>query len=137
MDTKSGRFVKLEAKWTVEEEKLANSNNKALYANFCGVDLQYFKRIAKCTMEKLAWDILEVAHDGTTTIKQSKMQMLTSRFESLRMQESKTIAEFYSKVCDLSNQAFALGEEYSNTKLVRKVLRSLFDGFFIKVTIIE
>ncbi|MBA0712359.1 hypothetical protein Golax_011466 [Gossypium laxum] len=33
--------------------------------------------------------------------------------------------------------AFALGEEYSNTKLVRKVLRSLLETFSIKVTAIE
>ncbi|KAG8481741.1 hypothetical protein CXB51_026619 [Gossypium anomalum] len=32
---------------------------------------------------------------------------------------------------------FALGEEYSNSKLVRKVLRSLSEKFFTKVTTIE
>ncbi|KAK5817668.1 hypothetical protein PVK06_022595 [Gossypium arboreum] len=61
------------------------------------------------------------------------MQMPTSRFESLKMQESKAISEFYTKLCDLSNQAFALGEEYSNLKL----LRSLPKRFSIKVIAIE
>ncbi|XP_012488028.1 uncharacterized protein LOC105801252 [Gossypium raimondii] len=65
------------------------------------------------------------------------MQMLTTRSETLRMQNSKTIGEFYIKICDLSNQAFALGEEYSNTKLVRKDLRSLPERFSTKVTTIE
>ncbi|MBA0781098.1 hypothetical protein Gotri_002053, partial [Gossypium trilobum] len=48
------------------------------------------------------------------------------------MQESKTTREFYAKLCDLSNQVFALGEEYSDAKLVRKVLRYLFERFSIK-----
>nr|KJB10886.1 hypothetical protein B456_001G230700 [Gossypium raimondii] len=68
------------------------------------------------------------------------MQMLTSRFESLRMQEPKTTGEFYVKLCDLSTQAFVLEKEYSNTKPVRKVLRSFLESFFylfIKVTNVE
>ncbi|MBA0758394.1 hypothetical protein Gotri_021399 [Gossypium trilobum] len=36
--------------------------------------------------------------------------------------EPKTTGEFYVKLCDLSTQAFALENEYSNTKLVRKKL---------------
>lgn len=39
--------------------------------------------------------------------------------------------------CDLSTQAFALGEEYLNVKLVRKVLRSLLERFSIKVMLFE
>lgn len=63
--------------------------------------------------------------------------MLTSEVENLRMQEFETIWEFYSKLCDLSNQTYALGEEYSNTKLVGKVLRSLPKRYSIKVIAIE
>ncbi|MBA0781249.1 hypothetical protein Gotri_002190 [Gossypium trilobum] len=36
------------------------------------------------------------------------------------MQELKTTGEFYAKLCDLTNQAFALRSKYSNSKLVRK-----------------
>ncbi|KAG8495969.1 hypothetical protein CXB51_009530 [Gossypium anomalum] len=50
------------------------------------------------------------------------------------MQGSQTIEDFYAKLCDLSYQAFAPGEEYLNTKLVRKMLRYLPKRFSIKVT---
>ncbi|MBA0833623.1 hypothetical protein Goarm_006053 [Gossypium armourianum] len=60
-------------KWTVEEERVANANSKTLYVIFCGVDLQEFKRISKFTMVKEAWDILQIIHERTNTIKQSKM----------------------------------------------------------------
>nr|KJB20845.1 hypothetical protein B456_003G168400 [Gossypium raimondii] len=113
MYTKNGRLAKKKVQWIVEEEKFANENSKALYVIFYGVDLQEFKRIAKCTINKSAWDILKSIHEG-----------------------SQTIEEFYAKLCDLSNQAFAPGEEYSNTKLVRKMLRYLPKRFSIKVTFI-
>ncbi|TYI94396.1 hypothetical protein E1A91_D02G200800v1, partial [Gossypium mustelinum] len=63
--------------------------------------------------------------------------MLTFRFEKLMMQEAETISEFYSKLYDLSNQAIALREDYSNTKLIRKVLRSRLEKFSIEVTTID
>nr|KJB10763.1 hypothetical protein B456_001G222900 [Gossypium raimondii] len=65
------------------------------------------------------------------------MQMQTTKFETLRMQDSKKIGEFYANLCDLPNQAFTLKEGYSNSRLVKKVLRSLLERFTIKVTTIE
>nr|KJB48685.1 hypothetical protein B456_008G081000 [Gossypium raimondii] len=65
------------------------------------------------------------------------MQMLTTKFKNLRLQSLQTISQFYAKLCDLSNQSFALVEEYFNSKLVRKVLRSLLKRFDIKVIAIK
>ena len=63
--------------------------------------------------------------------------MLTSRFEDLRMMANKTISDFNFKLCEIANEVFAFGEKYSNTKLVRKTLRSLLGMFVYKVTVIE
>ncbi|KAG8493343.1 hypothetical protein CXB51_010685 [Gossypium anomalum] len=62
--------------------------------------------------------------------------MLTTKFETLRRQDFKTIDEFYANLYNLSNYTFSLGEQCSNSKLVRKVLRSLLKRFSIKVTAI-
>ena len=63
--------------------------------------------------------------------------MLTSTFEDLRMMDDETISDFNSKLCDIANETFALDEKYSNTKLVRKTLRSLPERFAYKVAAIE
>ena len=63
--------------------------------------------------------------------------MLASRFEDLKMMESETISDFNSKLCDITNEAFALREKYSNTKLVRKMLRSLPKRFAYKVATLK
>jgi hypothetical protein len=41
------------------------------------------------------------------------------------MGDLETIAEFESKLRDISNQTFQLGEKYSEKKLLHKILRSL------------
>ena len=53
------------------------------------------------------------------------------------MMEGDTIAEYNAKICDIANEALALGEKYSKTKLVTKVLGSLPKRFAYKVTVIE
>ncbi|MDD0213341.1 hypothetical protein PSY81_23325, partial [Shigella flexneri] len=45
--------------------------------------------------------------------------------------------EFNARLCDIANEAFALGEKFSDEKLVRKTLRSLPKRFAYKVTAIE
>ena len=63
--------------------------------------------------------------------------MLASRFEDIRIMENEIINDFNSKLCDIANEVFAIGEKYSNTKLVRKTLRSLPKRFAYKVIAIE
>ena len=45
--------------------------------------------------------------------------------------------EFYTKLKDIVNSAFNLGETIPKTKVVRKVLRSLPERFHAKITAIE
>lgn len=53
------------------------------------------------------------------------------------MLKNETIGECYARLCDTSNQTFSFGKQYSNSKLVRKVLRSLLERFAIKVIAID
>ena len=39
-------------------------------------------------------NILEVAYEGTSKVKMSHLQIMTSRFEALKMSKKETIAEF-------------------------------------------
>lgn len=63
--------------------------------------------------------------------------MLTSRFEEIRMKDDESFDEFYAKLNDIVNSSFNLGEKIPQSKIVRKVLRSLRERFRPKVTAIE
>ena len=55
--------------------------------------------------------------------------MLTTRFEELHMKDDETLANFYSKLCDIANESFTLGERILESKLMWKIYRSLPDRF--------
>ncbi|KAL5551486.1 hypothetical protein UlMin_001662 [Ulmus minor] len=136
-ETEEGSIQKPRSRWTTQEKKDSNMNSKALNALFCGVDDLNFRYIQNCKIAKEAWDKLEVAHEGTKGVKRSKLQMLTSQFESIRMEEGEKVADFNAKLIDITNRSCLLGEEYIESKIVRKILRSLPYRFQGKVIAIE
>ncbi|KAG2708636.1 hypothetical protein I3760_05G201700 [Carya illinoinensis] len=93
--------------WMKEEITNCNWNSKGLNAIFMAVSLEEFKRISMYEIAKEAWDILEVTHEGTKIVKNSKLQL------------------------------FNLGEKVEDSRVVRKILRSLPEIFRPKVTAIE
>ena len=53
------------------------------------------------------------------------------------MEEDESFVEFYSKLKDIVNSTFNLGETIPEPKIVRKVLKSLPKRFHAKITDIE
>ena len=115
---------------------VANANSKALNAIFCCVSLDEFHRISHVTIAKEAWQILETTYKGSKKVKDTKLQMLTTRFE-LKMSEDKSFDSFYEKLNEVVIGKFNLGEKMEDSKIVRKILRSLLESFYAKVTAIE
>ena len=104
---------------------------------FCGVYPDEFYRISHITVAKEAWEILETTYEGTKKVKDTKLQMLTTRFEELKMSEGEFFDSFYSKLNEVVVNKFNLGEKMKDSKIVRKILRSLPESFRAKMTAIE
>ena len=115
---------------------MANANSKALNAIFSGVSPDEFHRISHVIIAKEAWEILETTYEGTKKVKDTKLQMLTTRFEELKMSEDESFDSFYGKLNEVVIVKFNLGKK-TDSKVVRKILQSLPESFRAKVTTIE
>ena len=123
--------------WDKAAIAAANANSKALNAIFCGISPDEFHRISHITVAKEAWEILETTYEGMKKVKDTKLQMLTNQFEELKMSEDESFDSFYSKLNEVVVSKFNLGEKTEDSKIVRKILRSLPKSFRTKVTAIE
>ena len=106
-------------------------------AIFCGVSPDEFHGISHITIAKESWEILETTYEVTKKVKDTKLQMLTTRFEELKMSEDESFDSFYSKLNEVVIGKFNLGEKTEDLKVVRKILQSLPERFQAKVTAIE
>ena len=123
--------------WDDAKIKAANFNSRALNALFSAITNEEFKKISSIETVKEAQTILQTTYEGIKVVKDSKLQKLTTSFEEIKMEEDELFDEFYAKLKDIVNSAFNLGETILEPKIVRKVLRSLPERFYAKITAIE
>ena len=88
---------------------------------FYGVSPDEFHRISHITIAKEAWQILETTYEGTKKVKDTKLQMLTTRFKELKMSEDVSFNSFYSKLNEMVIGKFNLGEKIEDSKIVTKI----------------
>ncbi|XP_073019497.1 uncharacterized protein [Primulina eburnea] len=129
--------LKPESTWTVDEVQTSNFNSKALNAIFSSVDTRMFNLITTCVCAKEAWEILQKHCEGSASVRKTRLRMVTSKFESLRMEDKESILEYDCRLRQLSNESHGLGDPIPNERLVNKVLRSLPERFNVKVCAIE
>ena len=106
-------------------------------ALFCALDKNEFNRVSMATSAYEIWHTLEVTHEGTNKVKESKISVLVHRFELFKMKENETIGEMFTRFTDITNSLIGLGKIYTQVEMVRKILRSLTPQWEKKVTAIE
>ena len=97
------------ADWTQGEKNQTHWYDKAMNAIYNGVSHSEFGRIFTCTNAKEAWDLLRIVHEGTDIVRQTKLQILTTSFETMRMKDEETFDEYYAKLGHIVNFSFNLG----------------------------
>ena len=69
------------------------------------------------------WRTLEITHENTSKVKDSKVNFLMHDFEPFHMKPSEII--LYTHFTDIINSLKALDRSFSDFELVNKILRSL------------
>src|SRR4051812_32853272 len=106
-------------------------------ALFCALERNEFNRLSNCKTAHEIWHILEVTHEGTTRVKESKISVLVHKFELFTMNEGESIKDMYTRLTDITNSLIGLGKTYSSVDCVRKILLALTSDWEKKVTALE
>ena len=123
------RLEAAKSTWDKAALVAANANDTALNVIFYGVSPDEFHRISHITVAKEAWEILETTYEGTKKVKDTKLQMLTNKFEKLKMGDDDSFDSFYGKLNEIVIAKLNLGEKIKDAKVLRKILRSLSESF--------
>ena len=86
------------SEWDKAALALANANSKAINAIFCSASTDEFHKISHVKTAKEAWTILERTYEGTKKVKDIKLQMLTTRFEEVKMSDDESFDSFYGRL---------------------------------------
>ncbi|XP_075111760.1 uncharacterized protein LOC142181948 [Nicotiana tabacum] len=72
------------------ERKAIEKNYRAKKILVCGIRPDEYNRVSACDTAKEIWETLQTAHEGTTQVKQSKIDMLTTEYELFRMNDDES-----------------------------------------------
>ena len=121
-------------------------NAKAMNILYCTLERNEFNHISICLNAHDIWHLLEVTHEGTNKVKESKISMLVHLYELFKTNTDESITEIFtrftgiindSKFTRIINELNALGMAYVNSYLVKKLLQSLPKSWEAKVTTIK
>ena len=71
----------LMSEWNESKKKVFALNAKAMNALFCALDKNEFNRVSVCDSTFDIWRTLEVTHEGTSRVKESKINILVHSYE--------------------------------------------------------
>ncbi|XP_031258299.1 uncharacterized protein LOC116116351 [Pistacia vera] len=121
----STALAKDEEHYTTEDEKKLILNDKALNILFCALDSTEFGRVLACETTEDAWESLQTTHEGTSQVKESKIEMLFRDYELFGMKTRESIIDIYKRFSNLINDLKGLGKSFATLELVKKILCSL------------
>ena len=77
--------------WTSADKAEFRKNALTITILHCGLSRSEFNRISICSTAKEIWDKLEVTYEGTSRVKESKINLLVTQYEVFKMVESEFI----------------------------------------------
>ncbi|XP_073219611.1 uncharacterized protein [Cicer arietinum] len=121
----SNSTMKKETDWTTDDKNKVLLNSKAQLFLSCALSREESERVDECTTAKEVWDTLQTYHEGTSHVKEARINIGIRKFELFEMQEGETIDEIYSRFTTIVNGMRSLGKTYTVQERVRKIMRCL------------
>jgi len=89
-------IIKKPEEFDGEDYKMMEKNTKAKKLLYFGLGPDEYARISECEPAKDIWDALQVAHEGTNQVKQSRIELLMRKYELFDMGDRETIMDMYT-----------------------------------------
>ncbi|XP_075106814.1 uncharacterized protein LOC142179831 [Nicotiana tabacum] len=118
------------------DREAIEKNFRAKKILVCGIGPDEYNRIFACQFAKEIWEAIQTAQEGTTQVKQSKINMRTTEYELFRMKDDESIQDMHTRFTSIINELHSLGEIIPRNKLVRKILSVLPGSWESKVNAI-
>ena len=117
--------------------KKCSCNAKAINCLYCALSKDEFNRISMYYSAQQIWNTLEITHEGTIQVKESKISMLVHNYELFKMDANESITNMFTRFTNIINALKGFGKVYTTSKNVRKIPRILPKTWEAKVTAIQ
>ncbi|MQL97843.1 hypothetical protein Taro_030545 [Colocasia esculenta] len=114
-----------EGKWTKDNIKKSQINFSAMNIMQCAIHPDEYSHVSMCISVKDMWDKLKLIYEGTSEVKETKVNILLHEYEMFKMSPVESIFDMFARLSKITNGLKTLGKNYTDIEIVRKILRSL------------
>ncbi|XP_045791661.1 uncharacterized protein LOC123886384 [Trifolium pratense] len=111
--------------WTTQESDRVLLNTRAKLFIKSALNREEHDRIMECKTAKEMWETLQNHHEGSSCVKETRIDIGVRKFELFEMKEDETIDQMYGRFTIIINELNSVGKTYTAHERVRKILRSL------------
>ena len=97
------KVPKLEDQWSPEDQKKVELSAKTINMMHCAISFEEYREISRCKTAKEMWDKLQITHEGTKQVRQTKANMLIHEYELFHMKEDENIDEMFKRLSVIVN----------------------------------
>ncbi|GAU49443.1 hypothetical protein TSUD_407350 [Trifolium subterraneum] len=116
---------KPQVEWSTQEADRVLLNTKAKLFIKSALCREEYDRIMECKIAKEIWETLQTHHEGTNSVKETRIDIGVRKFELFEMKEEETIDQMYGRFTSIINELNSLGKSYTTHERIRKILRCL------------
>ena len=121
-------------RWTWKKESSLKA--RVVYYLRRAINTNESNCVSQCESTKDIWRLLEIIHEETNQIKESRINILVHIYELFSMNDNESIVKMFIRFIGIINGLQALGKTSKELKKVMKILRYLPKKIEAKVTII-
>ena len=100
-------------------------NSRAKHILDYSLDANEYNEISACETGKQIWSKLIVTYEGTSQVRETKMNMYVYQYELFKMDLHESFKDMFIRFIYITNNLKSLNKTYSNKEMVRKILRCL------------
>ena len=108
-----------------ENRRLRVLDAKARNILYCGLTATEYNKVSACKTAKSVWDRLEVNYEGTTEVKEARINLLEQRHHNFKMIPCESIDSMFSRFAAIANPLKSLGAEIPVKGQVSKILLAI------------
>ena len=108
-----------------QKDAYRRTNARAKSIIFGALTQDELNRVISLLDAHKIWTALEEVHEGTSSVKDTKLEVVTKQLETFKMTDDESISDMFARLNNLANQLKGLGKQYDNETFVKKFFRSL------------
>ena len=116
---------KTKAQFSEDDYFKVELNYKVILMIQCALSQKEYFRISHLKSAKEMWDALQTAHEGTSGVKDRKVEMLVEEFHKFTMLPDEPIRDLELRFTHLINNLASLGKIIPEREQVNKILKVL------------